>query len=255
MQNVPDKFPMADITAFTTYGLVNQRPSKVIWELYNKYSEFQKEFEDVHVLFLGSTYWTSYAGTKPVYTLEDMQGVKSVGVGKWQNKRAEKLGFVPLSMGPMDILPSLQQGVVDGGPTGTLLILLDFGWGEFLPYCTHVRQECIPPAILMNKAKWDSLPKDVKTALDGMREWTVDLHDKCFVDAEKELMPQLVDQFGMEFYTPPQEEVARWDALDKPVWDEFADYLNSKGLPGTQFVADYIALEEQYSIPLEDWTP
>src|SRR4030042_116437 len=114
LQNVPDKFPLTDYTGFTTYGLVNQKPSKTMWELYNKYPELQKELEEVHILFLGSTYWTSYAGSKEVRTLEDMKGLKSVGGGKWQNKRAEKLGMVPVSMGPMDILPSLQTGVVDG---------------------------------------------------------------------------------------------------------------------------------------------
>jgi TRAP-type C4-dicarboxylate transport system substrate-binding protein len=253
MQNVPDKFPLADITGFTTYSLVNQKPSYVIWQLYNKYPEFQKELEEVHVMFLGSTYWTSYAGTKKVTKLEDMKGLKSVGVGKWQNKRAEKLGMVPVSMGPMDILPSLQTKVVDGGPLGTLLILLDFGWGDFLPYVTHVRQECIPLLIGMNKKKWDSLPKDVQTALDGMRDWTVELHDKTFVDAEIELIPVLKEKYKTDFYTPPDEELAKWDALDRPIWDEFAADLNSKGLPGTKFVNEFIALEKQYSIPLSQF--
>jgi len=255
LQNVPGKFPMADIVSFTSYDLVNQRPGYVLNELYNKYPEMQKELADCHVLMLASTYWTSYAGSKKVTKLEDMKGMKAVGVGAWPNKRAEKLGFVPVSMGPMDILPSLQSGVVDGGPLGTLLILLDFGWGEFLPYCTHVRQECIPLIIGMNNAKWNSLPKDVQKTLDGMREWTVDLHDKMWVDAEHELMPQLIEKYQMDFYTPPAEELARWTALDQPVWDEFAAYLNAKGLPGTKLMADYRELEKKHSIKLTDWKP
>ncbi len=253
MQNVPGKFPMADIVGFTTYGLVNQRPSTTLWELYNKYPEMQKELADVHVMFLGSTYWTSYAGTKKVTTLADMKGMKSVGVGSWQNKRAEKLGMVPVSMGPMDILPSLQSKVVDGGPLGTLLILLDFGWGDFLPYVTHVRQENIPVLIGMNKKKWDSLPKDVQTALDGMRQWTTDAWDKMWVDAEAELIPILKNKFKTDFYTPPADELAKWDALDKPIWDEFAADLNAKKLPGTQLMKDYIDLEKKYSIPLSEF--
>src|SRR3990172_1197796 len=42
LQNTPEKFPLADVTAFTTYSLINQRPSFVMWELYNKYPELQK---------------------------------------------------------------------------------------------------------------------------------------------------------------------------------------------------------------------
>jgi TRAP-type C4-dicarboxylate transport system substrate-binding protein len=253
LQNVPGKFPMTDIVGFTTYGLVNNRTSDTLWELYNKYPQMQDELKECHVMFLGSTYWTSYAGSKPVHTLADMKGLKSVGVGEWQNKRAEALGMVPVSMGPMDILPALQTKVVDGGPLGTLLILLDFGWGDFLPYVTHVRQECIPVLIGMNLNKWNSLPKDVQKDLDGMTQWTIDLWDKMWVDAEPELIPVLKDKYHTDFYTPPAEELAKWDALDKPVWDQFAADLNSKGLPGTQLMKDYIALENKYSVPLSSF--
>ena len=254
LQNVPDKFPMCDIVGFTSYSLVNQKPSRVLLALYNKYPEMQKELEEIHIMFLGSTYWTSFAGPKPIYTLEDMKGMKTVGTGKWQNKRQEALGMVPVSMGPMDILPSLQTGVVDNGPLGTLLILLDFGWGDFLPYVTHVRTQCIPVIIGMNLDKWNSLPADIQEILDGMVPWTTDIWDKMWVDAEPELIPLLKEQFGTEFYTPPDEELAKWDALDKPVWDEFAAELESKGLPGRALMDDYIALEKKYSIPLSEFS-
>jgi TRAP-type transport system periplasmic protein len=248
LNNVPDKFPMTDYTAFTTYSLVNYRPSRVMWELYNKYPIMQDELKDVHVMFLGSTYWTSLATTKkPVSTLADWKGLKSVGTGKWQNIRQEKLGCIPVSMGPMDILPSLQTGVVDGGPLGTLVILKDFGWGDFLPYVTHIRMQCIPILIGMNKSVWNSLPADVQQSLDGMREWSLDLHDSFFVNIEKTLMPQLTAQYKTQFITPSADELAKWDALDKPVWDDFAASLESKGLPGKALMADYTALEKKYS--------
>lgn len=248
LNNVPDKFPMADIASFTTYSLVNYRASYVMWQLYNKYPEMQKELEDVHVMFFGSTYWTSLATTKkPVSTLADLKGMKSVGTGKWQNIRQEKLGCVPVSMGPMDILPALQTGVVDGGPLGTLVILKDFGWGDFLPYVTHVRMQSIPILIGMNKSVWNSLPADVQQALDGMREWTIDLHDSFYVNVEESLMPVLTKEYGTQFITPTKDELAKWDAVDKPVWDEFAASLEAKGLPGKKLLADYIAMEKQYS--------
>jgi hypothetical protein len=105
--------------------------------------------------------------------------------------------------------------------------------------------------IVMNKKS--GFAKDVQTALDGMREWTADLHDKTFVDAEIELIPQLKAKYKMDFYTPPDEELAKWDALDKPIWDEFAADLNAKGLTGTKFVNEFIALEKQYSIQLSQF--
>jgi TRAP-type C4-dicarboxylate transport system substrate-binding protein len=252
LNNVPGKFPMLDVVAFTTYGLVNQQLGKTLLDLYNKYPEMQQELEEVHLMLLGSTYWTSLAGTKPIHTLEDMQGMKVTGVGEWQNKRAEALGMVPVSMGPFDILPSLQTGVVDQGPNGTPMVAIDFGWVEFLPYWTHVRTEAISLIIGINLDVWNSLPADIQQILDGMVPWTTELWDKMWVDTEPVLI-KLIEEQVTEVYTPPDEEVARWDALDKPVWDEFAADLESKGLPGRALMDDYIALEKQYSIPLSEW--
>lgn len=253
LNNIPDKFPMCEIVAFSKYSLVNQQLGTVLLELYNKYPEMQQELEEVHIMLLASTYWTSWAGPKPIYTLDDMQGMKVVGVGKWQNRRLEALGMVPVSMGPMDILPSLQTGVVDNGPNGTAPVAIDFGWTDFLPYWTHVQTECIPIIIGMNLDTWNSLPADIQQILDDMVPWTTELWDQYWVDAEIELIPVLED-LVTEIYTPPDDELAKWDALDAPVWDEFAAELESKGLPGRALMDDYIALEQQYSIPLSEWS-
>jgi len=51
-----------------------------------------------------------------------------------------------------------------------------------------------------------------------MREWTLDLHDSFFVKAEDQLMPQLTAQYKTQFNRPSQDELAKWDALDKPIW-------------------------------------
>jgi TRAP-type C4-dicarboxylate transport system substrate-binding protein len=252
LNNIPDKFPMCEIVAFSSYSLVNQELGTTLLGLFNKYPEMQKELEETHLLLLASTYWTSWAGTKPIHTLEDMDGMKVVGVGKWQNKRLEALGQVPVSMGPFDILPSLQTGVVDNGPNGTAPVALDFGWVEFLPYWTHVQTESIPLIIGVNLDVWNNLPADIQQTLDDMVPWTTELWDKYWVDAEVELIP-VIEGMVTEVYTPPDEELARWDALDKPVWDDYAAELESKGLPGRALMDDYIALEKQYSIPLSEW--
>jgi TRAP-type C4-dicarboxylate transport system substrate-binding protein len=99
----------------------------------------------------------------------------------------------------------------------------------------------------MNKDVWNKLPADVQQALDGMREWTLDLHDSFYVKTEDALMPVLTKEYKTQFITPSKEELLRWDALDKPVWDDFANSLESKGLPGKALVSDFIALEKKYS--------
>ena len=254
LQNQPGKFPMCEIVAFTSYGLVNDNLSQTLLDLYNKYPEMRQELEEVHLMMLGSTYWTSYAGTVPVHTLEDMDGLKALGIGNWQNKRAEALGMVPVSMGPFDILPSLQTGVIDGGGNGTMLIALDFGYMDYLDYWTHFRMESIPLIIAMNNDVWDSLPADIQQILDEMVPWTTALWDNMWVETEHTLYPEILDQL-VEFYTPPDEELARWDAVDKPVWDEYAEELESMGLPGRALMDDYIELEQQYSYPVSEWSP
>jgi TRAP-type C4-dicarboxylate transport system substrate-binding protein len=249
---VTDKFPMQDVVAFTSYDKVNYQPARTLWELYKMFPEMQKEYSDVKVLFVGTPFFTALtttAKTGPITTLEQCQGKKMVGVGKWPGVRGEALGWTMAAMGPQDIYSAFQKGVVDGGPLGTAMIMKDQGWGDVMPYVTRVRTNHSPLGLIVNKSAWDKLSANAQSELEGMTDWMVELHDKFMVQTDKEITAELTKEFGTQYFELSAEEAAKWMAADEPAKKKFVDELNSKGLPGTKLMEEYLKLENQYSTP------
>lgn len=247
---VTGKFPMDDIIAFTSYDKINNRPSKTLWDLYNKFPEFQAEYKDVKLLYLGSTYFTAFATTKkagPVTKLEENKGLKMVGIGKWPSARGEALGWTLATLPPQDVFMALKTGVVDGGQLGTLMIIKDFGWEDILTYVTRVRTCGTASALVMNLKIWESLPNDIKKIIDDMREWLVDFHDEWGVKLDKELQASMPKKYGTQLIELTKEEKARWVAVDKPIQGKFVAELEGKGLPGKELMAEWFRLENEYS--------
>ena len=130
---------------------------------------------------------------------------------------------------------------------GTLFILWDWGWGELFPYCTRVRTNSTPIAIVMNLDKWNSLPKDVQNAIDEVTEWAVDYHDQWQIEVDNDLKPKVAEKYGVKYLELSKEEAARWNAVDQPVRDKFVAELEAKGMPGKALMADWLSFENKYS--------
>lgn len=249
---VTGKFPMDEIVAFTSYDKLNYRPSWTLWQLYNKFPEFKKEYDEVKLLWLGATFFTSFTTPKktgPITNLQQIKGKKYVGIGKWASARNEALGWSVVSLPPQDVFMAYQQGLVDAGPMGTLYILWDWGWGEIMPYCTRVRTNSSSMSIVMNLDKWNSLPKDVQDGIDTVTEWAINYHDEWSVKTDIELKPKVAEKYGTEFFEITKEEAAKWMAADAPVKEKFAAELESKGLPGKALMEEWLRLENEYSTP------
>lgn len=251
-QMVTGKFPMDEVVSFTTYDKLNYRIGRSLYELYKKFPEFQAEYKDVKLLFLGATYFTSLTSTKktgPITSMDQINGKKYVGIGKWASARAEALGWSLASLPPQDVFSAFQTGLVDAGPMGTLFILWDWGWGELFQYCTRVRTNSTPIAIVMNLDKWNNLPKDVQDGIDSVVEWSIDFSDEWQIKVDNDLKPKVAAKYGTEYLELSKKEAARWNAADQPVKDKFVAELEAKGLPGKELMAEWLRLEEKYSTP------
>lgn len=104
-------------------------------------------------------------------------------------------------------------------------------------------------AVVMNKKKWASLPADVRKIMNEMTPEIIDLADRSQTLAYKDALERLRKEPGITIITLSPEELAKFVRVDKPVRDEFIASLDAKGLPGTRFNADYLALEKKYSAP------
>jgi len=157
---------------------------------------------------------------EPIHTLEDMEGVlmRDAGTfGPW----IELLGGTPVALPSAEFYEAAQRGVVES-MIPSLSSYVSHKWYEVTPYVTLIEWFCGGMQLIMNNDVYNGLPADARTLLDDAvleaegrmwdfaREWW----DKDIAAIEAE---------GVEIYTPPKEEMARWEAAIQPYYDSLED--------------------------------
>lgn len=123
--------------------------------------------------------------SKPVKSLKDLKGME-LRVAGTSSEVLKRLGGVPVAMPQSETPEAIQKGVVKG-MISSLEILQDFKFAAYTPYATIANLPVVSFAVVMNKAKWDSLPADVKKVIDDLsREqalWTGEYVDRHVQEA------------------------------------------------------------------------
>jgi TRAP-type C4-dicarboxylate transport system substrate-binding protein len=226
--------------------------ARTVWEFY--YQLKPKELDEVKVLYLFATGPGWLHTKKPVRTVEEMKGLKIRCTGGGV-RGVKAVGGDPVSMPMGDVYLAAQKGVVNAlvSPLETLE-----GWKhyEVFDYSTFVPEFYSEfMHVTMNKAKWNSLPKDLQDAFDAVSMDAVIEAGQIWQYQQQHGM-DFAKAKGHEFFYLSKEEVAKLKKLCEPVEGEYIDLLNSKGLPGKQIVklAQEI-MEKNNKIKYEPWKP
>jgi len=205
-----------------------------------------KELDGVKVLYLHAHGPGLLHTQKPVHKMEDLKGMKIRSTGL-SAKIVENLGGVSVAMPQGGTYEALQKGVVQGtlAPMETLK-----GWkqAQVIKYTTDCTNIGYTTAmfVVMNKKKWESLPKDVQKVFDDVsREW-IAVAGKAWDDADAEGYKYSAE-LGNKVIKLSDAEEARWEAAVKPVSEGYVKATESKGLPGKQALAETKALIKKYS--------
>jgi TRAP-type transport system periplasmic protein len=120
------------------------------------------------VKFLG---WTEVGtadiiGKKPFVSPKDVAGLKAASASnKVSAAMWTALGANPNAIGITEIASAFQSGLVEVQGT-VVTFYLPSGLSKVAPVLTRVEYADAPGIIMMNKAKYDGLPKDMREALD-----------------------------------------------------------------------------------------
>ncbi len=179
----PGVFPLTTVIGLPLGFKDAKTASLVLWEIYRKYRP--KEFSKVKVITLFTSAPSNIMSKVPIRSLKDLQGLELRASGT-ASKILEILGATPVSM-PMSETPeAIQKGIVKG-LLSSLEVLKDLNFAAYCPYETITTFQVYPFAVIMNKQKWNSLPKDVKDVIDSMsREqasWTGEYMDNHVKEA------------------------------------------------------------------------
>ena len=139
--------------------------SRTLWDMYPKH--FAGEFPDsVKVLGLHAhNAGLIHTGAKQVRTMDDLKGLRIRSPSPQINAMLQQLGAVPVGLPPGEVYENLQRGVIDGAvfpwdPINSFRLF------EVTKFHLDARSYTASFYFIINKRKYDSLPADVKKAID-----------------------------------------------------------------------------------------
>ena len=172
------------------------------------------------VQFLG---WTEVGtvdiyGKKPFLTPKEVNGLKAAAASNKVNSMMwEALGANPSFIGITEVSSAFQTGLAEVGAT-IITFYFPSGLGKVAPVMTRLELYDAPGIIMMNKATYDKMPKDMQAALlKAVARRPADLLRKEIRGFEDVLRGMHVKAGGQMIQaTPAQRE--EWRKVVQPVW-------------------------------------
>jgi TRAP-type C4-dicarboxylate transport system substrate-binding protein len=242
MSYQPGRFPVSEAVDLPLGFRSAKTASLALYDLIEKYKP--KEFEKVKIITLFTCPPNDLMTSKPVKSLADLKGMelRVSGTGADVIKR---LGAIPIAMPMSDTPEAIQKGIVKG-IVSSLETLQDFNYAAYCPYATEANLFVVSFAVVMNKAKWESLPADVKKVIDDMRreqaEWTGDYVDRHV----KESLAWSKAKYNHQVFQLSGKDRAEITRLVQPMLDEYAQRVEAQGIPGKKIVGDVQQLKKKY---------
>ncbi len=234
------RFPLSEVLDYPVgypSGIVATRLGN---EYFNKFKP--KEFDGVKILYFHAQGPGILHTKKPVRTLEDLKGMKIRTFGS-NAKFVTLLGAAPVGTTMPETYDALRTGVAEGA-MAPIESLQGWKWGEVIKsttedYGTGYTATFI---VFMNKAKWNSLPADIKKIIDDLSKEYIEKQGKLWDAIDQEGRNYTLKR-GNQIIRLTPEENARWVAKAQPMFDDYVKKTKEKGLPGDKvlkFVRDYI---------------
>ena len=245
----PGRFPRTEVFELPFMMTNAEAVSKAYWDLFEKEMK-DTDYKDVHIIAT----WVHGPGVmhtnKPVETMADLEGMKFRAPSRVATQLLEQLGATAIGMPVTAIPESLSKGVIDGAVipwevTASLKVPeLVKNHTEFADgYAFYT----VTFTLAMNKAKYESLPEDIRKAIDANsgREFSA-FAGKTMAGADAPSR-ELAVKAGNNIITISAEDSEKWKAAAKPVYDKWAADMDARGIDGKAFIDEAQALIGKYT--------
>jgi TRAP-type C4-dicarboxylate transport system substrate-binding protein len=241
----PGRFPESEVfeLPFMT-SMSAEASSKAVWEYSQKY--LTERMGDIHLI---ATHLHGpgviHKKGDPIMAPSDLAGVKLRGPSRQANKLLETLGATPVGI-PVPAFPeALSKGVVDGGV---------IPWEIVPPLKVHELADSHTEiggdrALYntffvwgMNKAKYDSLPDDLKAVIDANSGMDVSAWAGRAMDTGDKSGRALTAGTDNKIVTLEGDALEELKAIGVQLTDEWIAEMDDNGLDGKAMVADAQAL-------------
>lgn len=206
------RFPKSQIAELPGLSNSSTQMGCMLQTLYEN-GTIADEYTDSHLLFMyGAGPGTLHSTKKLIEKPEDMKGLRIRRPSAVAGDIIESMGASPVGMPATDIYTSLQRGVMDGLSLPWEAVRT-FRIDEVAKYHTNIPFYSSALMVTMNKAKYDSLPDDLKKVLDdnsGMK--LAKRVGEVFDKHDQDVLQAAIDKGDKVINIP--------DPLNDPHWSE-----------------------------------
>lgn len=243
------RFPAVEVFELPFMSRKAETTSRALWDYAEKYA--QKDFAMVKPLAF-HVHDNGYVhGKKPISSMADFQGMKMRAPTRLTNKMLAAFGAAPVAMPLPAVTESMSKGVIDGYvlpweviPTVKLHELTKY----------HSETPANEPAlytavftIAMNKAKYASLPDDLKKVIDANSGAEFSAMIGRVWDESAPAARQQAVANGNQFNMIASSELAGWRKVGDKLAADWVEEMTGKGYPAQDMLDSARNLIDKYS--------
>jgi TRAP-type C4-dicarboxylate transport system substrate-binding protein len=222
-----ESFPRSSIIELPFLVRDSASGSVALWRLF-KAGAFGAEYREFKVLALFvHNPGLIHTASKPVVEVADLRGLRLRAPNKAVAATLESVGAVPAILQVNDVMPAVKDGRIDGIVTN---------WGNPLPafndamkFHTEVQFYTSVFFVVMNKARFATLPPDVQAAIDEMSNEALVARFGVLWNQWDKPVRDGANAPGHTLIVPDAASQARWRAALRPVTDRYLDDLAAGG--------------------------
>ncbi len=243
----PGRYPSMEVMELPFMVGDARAASYAYWKLFERHLK-DTEFANLHILAT----WVHGPGlfhTKaPVMKPADLQGMKIRGGSRLVNQLLELVGATPVGMPVPAVAEGLSKGVIDG-TTIPWEVTPALKVPELVSNHTEFEGTSLYTlsfVLAMNKAKYDSLPDDLKAVIDANSGLELSIFaGGTQADADGPARQIAVDR-GNNIVTLGEAETQEWRDLVQPIYNSWIADMKGRGIDGQALIDEAKALMGEY---------
>ena len=236
----PGRFPLTGFLTLPMGFSSGYQATKVADAYYRRFKP--KEFDETKVLYLNGSGPAIFQTKKVINSLDDVKGMR-IKSNAENAEIVKRVGAAPVTLAMTEVYEGLQRGLIDGGLMPQE-VLQTWKLADHLK--TIVQNYAVSPTVSMyvviNKDKWNALPKDIQGIIEKLDEEWVEKQGKLWIEVDAEAEAYAKEK-GIKIIKASKEDTAKYAEKMKPIQLEYVKAMKEKGLPGDEvlkFALDYL---------------
>ena len=237
----PGRYPLTELAslpfATPTAGLNSAVTSRRLTELAPKY--LAKEHEGLRILWMAVTPPLMFHSKTPIRTVEDFKGKRIRYAGIQFKNIIDSLGANPLLVPPQETQDALSKGIIDA-TTFPYEGAASFDIATVAKYTLEPGVSSATFAVVMNPAKYASLPDDLRALIDKTTgPDAAEKFGRMWDEAEMQGKASIIGK-GSQVYVLPDPELRKMKTAFDPQISAAVSEVEKQGKPGGKFFEDYV---------------